>query len=149
MDDRRRRNRRCVAGRDHRHGRRGLHQRDERTVGHRHDRRERGGEVRHDHGERLMPIIVAPIIPTPVVGAVDLGDAAWDYLPQYIPDADDGTVRALLDSAGRARRRPGRRSPMRTPPPTRTRRRSTGWRGWRRWPGSTSPRWPPMPANVP
>ena len=45
-----------------------------------------------------MPIIVAPIIPTPVVVQSDLGDAAWDYLPQYIPDADDGTVRALLDS---------------------------------------------------
>ena len=45
-----------------------------------------------------MPIIVAPIIPTPVVVQSALGDAAWDYLPQYIPDADDGTVRALLDS---------------------------------------------------
>ena len=45
-----------------------------------------------------MPIIVAPIIPTPVVVPTALGDAAWDYLPQYIPDADDGTVRALLDS---------------------------------------------------
>ena len=45
-----------------------------------------------------MPIIVAPIIPTPVVVQPALGDAAWDYLPQYIPDADDGTVRALLDS---------------------------------------------------
>ena len=45
-----------------------------------------------------MPIIVAPIIPTPVVVQSALGDAAWDYLPQYIPDADNGTVRALLDS---------------------------------------------------
>ncbi len=45
-----------------------------------------------------MPIIVAPIIPTPVVVQSALGDAALDYLPQYIPDADDGTVRALLDS---------------------------------------------------
>ena len=45
-----------------------------------------------------MPIIVIPVIPTPVVVQSALGDAAWDYLPQYIPDADDGTVRALLDS---------------------------------------------------
>ena len=27
-----------------------------------------------------------------------LSDAAWDYLPKYVRDADDGTLRALLDS---------------------------------------------------
>ena len=47
-----------------------------------------------------MPIIVAPVVPTPVIVPTTLGDFAWDYLPQYIPDADDGTVRALLDSLG-------------------------------------------------
>ena len=47
-----------------------------------------------------MPIIVAPVVPTPVIVPTTLGDFAWGYLPQYIPDADDGTVRALLDSLG-------------------------------------------------
>ena len=47
-----------------------------------------------------MPIIVAPVVPTPVIVPTLFGDFAWDYLPQYIPDADDGTVRALLDSLG-------------------------------------------------
>jgi hypothetical protein len=45
-----------------------------------------------------MPIIVAPVVPTPVIVPTSLGDFAWDYLPQYVKDADDGTVRALLDS---------------------------------------------------
>jgi hypothetical protein len=45
-----------------------------------------------------MPIIVAPVVPTPVIVPTSFGDFAWDYLPAYIPAADNGTVRALLDS---------------------------------------------------
>ena len=35
-----------------------------------------------------MPIYVSPPSSEVVSNPTSLGDAAWDYLPQYIPDAD-------------------------------------------------------------
>ena len=48
-----------------------------------------------------MPIVVpTPTPATPALVVSQVGELAWDYLPQYIKDADDGTLRALLDSIG-------------------------------------------------
>lgn len=48
-----------------------------------------------------MPIPVPTPTPTPAAAVVSpLGGTAWDYLPQYVTDADDGTLRAVLDALG-------------------------------------------------
>ena len=47
-----------------------------------------------------MPIIVTPVVSVGVPQTSQVGQGAWDYLPQYVKDADDGTLRALLDSIG-------------------------------------------------
>ena len=47
-----------------------------------------------------MPIIVGAPVVAGVPQTSTLGDLAWDYLPQYVKDDDDGTLRALVDSLG-------------------------------------------------
>ena len=47
-----------------------------------------------------MPIIVGIPVVTPANLTSDLAALAWDYLPQYIKAADDGTLLALLTAVG-------------------------------------------------
>ena len=47
-----------------------------------------------------MPIIVGAPTTTATPQTSQVGELAWSYLPQYVRDADDGTLRALVDSFG-------------------------------------------------
>lgn len=47
-----------------------------------------------------MPIIVPVPTVTPATVDAPLADTVWGYLPQYVKDADDGTLWALVESLG-------------------------------------------------
>jgi len=47
-----------------------------------------------------MPVIVPEPTTTPVAAVSDLGDLAYDYLPEYIKTADDGLVGSLMAALG-------------------------------------------------
>ena len=47
-----------------------------------------------------MPVIVPEPTVTPTTVVSPLGDVIWDYLPEYVKEADDGTLRALVDALG-------------------------------------------------
>lgn len=45
-----------------------------------------------------MPVIVPEPTATASTVVTALGDLIWSYLPQYVKDADDGTLRAFVDA---------------------------------------------------
>lgn len=47
-----------------------------------------------------MPVIVPEPTATPTTVVSPLGDLIWGYLPEYVKEADDGTLRALVDALG-------------------------------------------------
>lgn len=47
-----------------------------------------------------MPVIVPEPTATPTTVVSPLGDVIWGYLPEYVKEADDGTLRALVDALG-------------------------------------------------
>lgn len=43
-----------------------------------------------------MPVIVPEPTATPTTVVSPLGDVIWDYLPEYVKEADDGTLLLVI-----------------------------------------------------